>query len=216
MMRARARTSVVRRTRSNEVNSTRVTFLGLIFYPETSPRLRCLRQIEAAMNASLALISNVWTTGALARTVGERGALFLSVHKLCAHHVLQPFEAFRAAQLLPHDALLVSERSDARDERAFENIVEFARADQLGAVLAALARLGPEQRARRAVAANARFASRFQPRRLFVEARVYDLLDSMLGIIATARPRPLSRGWPEAHELVHGEADRSSATSASP
>ena len=108
---------------------------------------------------------------ALVRARAARGAplVVLSLHKHCARDGRsQPFESFRAAQLLSVGALVISQASHPADEEAYRGLVTFVPLEHLAAeIAAALARPdSAEHAARRA----ALFRERFQPHAILARA----------------------------------------------
>ena len=108
---------------------------------------------------------------ALVRARAARGAplVVLSLHKHCARDGRsQPFESFRAAQLLSVGALVISQASHPADEEAYRGLVTFVPLEHLAAeIAAALARPdSAEHAARRA----ALFRERFQPQAILARA----------------------------------------------
>jgi hypothetical protein len=128
-------------------------------------------------NASLLTRTHVWTKTALVRAV-TTGDIHLNIHRGCENASL-PFESFRASQLLPLGAIVLSEHSDLLDEDSFKGIVMFETVDNLGSLFNDLVRLSPDVRSELAIAAASLYAERFDPRRLFGNAGVYALLNAM-------------------------------------
>lgn len=134
------------------------------------------------MGARIRIQTKVWSTGGLVRAV-KPGMIFLNLHRGC-ENPNSPFEALRAAQLIPFGALLISEHACAQDERAFSGIVQFETVDNLGPLYQNLSRLSTDARARRALAAADLYVKRFAPYSIFANAGVYELLDNRLaGIV---------------------------------
>ena len=98
-------------------------------------------------------------------------AFFLNVHKRCnvtsEKGQRQDFaaEAFRLAPLLSSGAVVISERSDPRDEVAYRGLVEFAEVDDIGPLFA---RMWSDRSHLATAAARAHaFERAFAPSRLF-------------------------------------------------
>lgn len=160
--------------------TSRLTFLGHVLGRISSNKSRavCLRRIQSTMRgARISVQTKMWTTGAVARVV-KPGMVFLNLHRGCENPV-RPFEAFRASQLIPFGALLISEHAATPDERSFHGIVEFETVDNLGLVYNKLLRWSTEERQRRAVTAASLYAGRFEPKLLFAKAGVYRMLAGM-------------------------------------
>jgi len=70
------------------------------------------------------LLNRAWSDAALDRALGT-SSVWLSVHKRCNFSAQEPFESFRASQLLGAGRVMLSERSHALDEAAFAGLVVF-------------------------------------------------------------------------------------------
>jgi hypothetical protein len=150
--------------------------------PSDNRRADSLARIKAEMgdNATLEVVSNVWTEADFARHMAGN-ALFLSLHK--SNGTPNAFESFRAAQVLRYGGILISERSYSADEDEFEGLVLFKRVDAIGTAYRELAFNTPAaQLANRAAAAAARYSTLFRPVKLFERAGVYALLDRLFNV----------------------------------
>ncbi|KAG8466998.1 hypothetical protein KFE25_000314 [Diacronema lutheri] len=141
-------------------------------------RVACLSYLSATIpHGAFRLAHDLWNEATWRRALARMSAV-VNLHKNCSDSA-QPLEAFRVAKLLAYGCIVLSERSDARDEAAFAGMVTFASVDALPAMWARFAASSAAQRAAAGGAARTKFLAAFAPARLFHEAGVFGLLDEL-------------------------------------
>ena len=167
-------------------------------------RAKCLKTLRRGGGFNVSHFGQVITSADF-RALYASHDVFLNLHQRCgddAEDLTQPFEAFRAADLLGHRALLISARSDPRDEANFDGIVAFANLSATEDVYRALATLSTAERTSLAKARSAEFRRRFDPETLFRAAGVPEAFDR-LGVRRTRTTRARDSGEVSSEELLH-------------
>ena len=117
-------------------NNPRAVFLG---DPSLEERAKCF----AGLKHLVTPINDVWSEAGLRKLIAARPPpVFVNLHKRCTGgeraERLQPLEAVRLAQLLSLGAIVVSQRANARDEKRYEGLVDFASLEGLPAAIKSL------------------------------------------------------------------------------
>lgn len=188
---------------------TELLFLGYPFFKSRQP---CYDKLQVALGQRVNATWSVTSAAAFEAWWAEQGShvVHLNLHKrgtsrtrlpgrssvsVCSDAPTQAFEAFRAALLLSRGGLLISQRSDERDEAEFEGLVHFAAVDDMAALLPKLLQ---RVRTRAQLRIAASYRERFEPRRLFARAGIYERLlnGTVSGVHSAERTAvaPASRG----------------------
>ena len=176
---------------------TRLLFLGTARHrtgcvQSLGPKQRpvgCNQTCADALYASegagwLRTVSNAWNQRRM-RGVLQTHGIFMNIHKACTtfSNPVPP----RVSMLLNAKALVISERCHGDDESEFEGMVSFV---QFAHIQREFFRLRAMSRAERQQLADARasaFRTRFDPRRVFLEAGVHTLLNQLYSTRTTGR-----------------------------
>lgn len=151
-----------------------LAFVGRIW----AGRAKCFWSLsDAVFPGKIQILKDLWTEERWQQAMTNMTAV-VNLHKHCGDST-QPLEAFRAVKLLAHGCIVLSERSNAQDEAAFEGMVTFASVEDLPAVWARVSALRAVDRAAAGATARTKFLAAFKPKTLFENAGVYELLDSL-------------------------------------
>ena len=143
---------------------SRVLFLGDVTLEERASCFAPLRSLVTPIN-------DVWSEEALAKLVATHPPpIFINLHKRCAaqSEAMQPIEAVRLSQLLSLGAIVLSQRSNPRDEARYAGIVEFATIQELPAAIRKLQQRGDLREL--ADARSKRFMELFRPQMVVARA----------------------------------------------
>ena len=161
----------------------RLFFLGQVQHSRWGNRSICWQALERELPPST-LQEHYGSWGSIHQVLNAIGSssIKLNLHRWCGNgsSIRTAFEAFRAAQLLSHGAVVISERSFAADEAMYRGMVHFAELRELPALFHRLASLTLQQRQRMGADARETFLSRFRPEATFERAGIYAMLDLWL------------------------------------
>ena len=137
----------------------------------------CKHKLEAwAREGWLRVEGSAWSAARMAAVLRSHGS-FVNVHKGC-NESSNPV-APRVPMLLSARALVISERCHNLDEREYEGMVSFVPFEDIPREFAAMRALNRMERMALIAARAARFAARFEPRRVYEEAGVHALLHTL-------------------------------------
>jgi len=138
--------------------------------------VECREKLQAALTNNFNWEYETWDDTAYQQKVLDKSNIYLNMHKACGQHRLPMPVTWRNPKLLNAHALIVSEHSHPKDEEEFAGMIDFVDFEAIPAKYNELASMSAEERQKLADARAELFSVKFDPRRIFQKAGIYELM----------------------------------------